>query len=141
MSALPTNDHQFVVQNDEKTHVILPIEEYQRLLSAQSGAPSEEESDSMIAEAERSIADRRDGRWMDTAELAAALAWRRIDLARKARRMSQRELAEAAGLSQSRVSRIEREPKRASVDELQSIAKALDVELSALVSAIATASD
>lgn len=136
MSTVP-NDHLYVMQNDKKTHVLVPIDEYSHLTSAASKvAEAPRVSREVLEEADRKIAD-PNAEWLSTDELAASLAWSRIMVARRSRGLSQQALADLAGMSQSRVSRIERDPKRASVEDLRKIAAALDLNLGALVEAIA----
>lgn len=121
-----------VVDGGRTTHYIVPAAEYERLVGRERPI---EPSEDVIAEAERMIAD-PGVRWKRTGELAGGLAWRRLDLARRARNLTQRELAERAGLSQSMVSRIERDPSHASVDALRRIAEVLEVDVAALIEAI-----
>ncbi|MEC9372808.1 MAG: helix-turn-helix transcriptional regulator [Planctomycetota bacterium] len=89
-----------------------------------------------ISEADRIISDPHT-RWSSIAEVTISLGWSRIELARKSRKMSQTELAEKSGLSQSRISRIENKPESMTIDELRRLAAALDVDVAALIEAAA----
>ena len=71
--------------------------------------------------------------WVDADELRVQLAGERIAQARKAAGLTQKQLGEQLNLPQSQISRIERNPDHTTVRTLKRIAKALGVDVSALV--------
>lgn len=70
---------------------------------------------------------------IDADLLAAQIAGGRIAAARKARGWTQQELAAEAGMPQSQVARMERNPEKCNVSTLKRVASALGVEVSALL--------
>ena len=111
----------YVVENDRQTHVLLPVEEYDRLcLSA--------EVQKLTAKLEDPKAE-----WVDADAFVLQLAGSRIAEARKARRLTQKALGKKLGLPQSQISRIERNPDHTTVRTLKRIAHPLGVNVSALV--------
>lgn len=70
---------------------------------------------------------------VDGDNFALELAADRIARARKAAGLTQAELADRLKLPQSQISRIERNPDRTTIRTLKKIAKALGVDVSALV--------
>ena len=107
---------------DKVTHVVLPIDEYEELIATQ-----------MAHEVIASMEDDDNVEWIDFEDFAAQLAADRIVEARKARKMTQKALAAKLGVPQSQISRIERNPDRTTVRTLKKIAKALGVDVSALI--------
>ncbi|HUU96176.1 MAG TPA: helix-turn-helix transcriptional regulator [Phycisphaerae bacterium] len=71
--------------------------------------------------------------WIDADELALQLAADRIAAARKAAGLTQAQLGKKLGLPQSQISRIERNPDRTTVRTLKRIARALKVDVRALL--------
>jgi ribosome-binding protein aMBF1 (putative translation factor) len=71
---------------------------------------------------------------IDGDEFALEIAADRIARARKAASLTRAELANRLKLPQSQISRIERNPDRTTIRTLKRIAKALGVDVSALVS-------
>ncbi len=122
-------DHAQIVRGNRVTHVIVPVEEYERFVMA--GMELE-----LIAERERTGVDPFDDpnvEWIDIEDFAAQLAADRLVKARKAKGLTQKKLAEKLGVPQSQISRIERNPDRTTIRTLKRIAKALGVDVSALV--------
>lgn len=109
------------MKNGETTHVLLPMEEYQRLLRAC-------EAQALTAKLEDATVE-----WIDLDDFGLQLAAGRITEARKARGLTQRELGKKLGLPQSQISRIERNPDHTTVRTLKRLARALGVDVSALV--------
>lgn len=124
MSALPNNDIQYIVRDGQRTHVVLPIAEYLRLTGS--------DADDVISDADNRIND-PNTRWLSTSELASSLAWSRIAAARNAKGISQQTLADRTGLNQTRISRIERDPGKAKLEDLQKIAAALGLDIETLI--------
>ena len=111
----------FVTKDGDTTHVLLPIEEYERLVKAD-----------MVQEAVAIIED-PNTEWIDADELALQLAADRIAAARKAAGLTQAQLGKKLRLPQSQISRIERNPDRTTVRTLKRIARALKVDVRALL--------
>ena len=125
--SLETNraeDYAYVVENDEPTFVLVPVEEYERLV----------ESD-LIRSAVRNLKNTDDPnvKWIDAHQLGRELVVERIVAARKAAGLTQKQLGAKLGLPQSQISRIERNPDHTTVRTLKRIARALRVDVSALV--------
>jgi ribosome-binding protein aMBF1 (putative translation factor) len=111
----------YVVENGRRTHVLVPLQEYDRLLDAA-------ELNELTAKLED-----RSAEWIDADEVALKLAGSRLAEARKARGWTQKRLGEKLGLPQSQISRIERNPDHTTVRTLKRIARALGVKVSALL--------
>jgi len=113
-----------VVENDEPTFVLVPVQEYERLV----------ESD-LIRSAIRNLKDIDDPNveWIDADQLGLELAAEQIAKARKAAGLTQKQLGKKLGLPQSQISRIERNPDHTTVRTLKRIARALGVNVRALV--------
>jgi|GEM_PF-1070108 len=119
-----------VIRGDRVTHVIVPIEAYEELVKADMELE-------LLAEMEGKGIDPfddPDAEWVDAEQFALNLAADRIVQARKARKMTQKQLAEKLGVPQSQISRIERNPDRTTVRTLKRIAKALNADIRALIS-------
>jgi len=116
-----TIDHEVLVRNGKTTHVVVPVDEYQRLILLDMGRV-----------AARKVDD-PDEAFTDADQVALELAGKRIADARKAKRMTQKALGEKLHLPQSRISRIERNPDRTSLKTLRRIARALGVDVRALI--------
>jgi len=108
---------------DKVTHVVLPVDEYEVLIANE-----------MAHEAIAQMANDDKVEWIDADLFALQLAADRIVHARKARKMTQKQLAEKLGVPQSQISRIERNPDHTTVRTLKRIAKALNVDIRALIS-------
>lgn len=109
------------MKGDRVTHVMVPIAEYEQLTQA-----------AMI---ERAIAKLDDPatEWVDADAFGRRLAADRIIEARKAAGLTQKQLGEKLKLPQSQISRIERNPDHTTVRTLKRIARALGVDVRALV--------
>lgn len=110
-----------MIQNGEPAYVLVPVEEYERLVIA-----------SMVESAIAKLDD-PDSEYVDADDFALELAAERIAKARKAKGLTQKQLGEKLNLPQSQISRIERNPDRTTVRTLKRIARALGVDVSALV--------
>jgi ribosome-binding protein aMBF1 (putative translation factor) len=77
--------------------------------------------------------DDPEDQWVDADELRVELAAERIAAARKAAGLTQKQLGEKLNLPQSQISRIERKPDHTTVRTLKRIAKALGVDVRALI--------
>lgn len=108
-------------QGDRPTHVLVPIEEYQELIKAE-----------MAKSAVRKL-NGKGGGWIDADALGMRLAGERIATARKAAGLTQKQLGSRLKVPQSQISRIERHPDHTTVRTLKRIAKALGVDVSALI--------
>jgi len=103
-------------------YVVIPLDQYESL--TKSG---------MLNRALGRLSDRNEP-VVDGDDFALELAADRIAKARKAAGLTQAELADRLKLPQSHISRIERNPDRTTIRTLKKIAKALGVDVSALVS-------
>jgi ribosome-binding protein aMBF1 (putative translation factor) len=85
--------------------------------------------------AEHAVAqiERGDEDFVDADDLAIELAAERLARARKAAGLTQKQLGAKLNLPQSQISRIERNPDRTTVRTLKRIARALGVDVSALI--------
>jgi len=99
----------------------VPIEEYERAV------PSE-----LVDEA-IAIRDNPATQWERSADAALRSAGDRIARARKAQGLTQKQLGQKLGLPQSQVSRIERNPDATTLRTLKRVARALGVDVRALV--------
>ena len=115
------DDYPCVVENGNPTHVLVPLDEYELLVKA-----------SMVEKAIAQI-ERRDDELVNADDLALELAGERIARARKAAGLTQKQLGNKLSLPQSQISRIERNPDRTTVRTLKRIARALGVNVSALI--------
>lgn len=109
------------MRGGENTHVLVPIEEYERLVKAET-------VDKLLAKLEDPKTE-----WVDAGDFAIELATESVVKARKAAGLTQAQLAKKLGMPQSQISRIERNPDRTTVRTLKKIAKALRVDVSALI--------
>ncbi len=106
---------------DRATYVLLPVEEYEELVKAD-----------MVREAVARLEDPH-AEWIDFDDYKLQLAGSKLAAARKAKGLTQTQLARKLGLPQSQISRIERNPDRTTVRTLKRIAKALRVNVRTLV--------
>lgn len=121
---------QTIEKNGKPEYVVLPWEEYQAMLAA-----LEDRADavSLAGFAERLA--RRDEETIPAAVVDRLLAGEQpVRVWREHRGLTQAQLAEAAGVTQSMVAMIERGDRRGTVDTLNVIARALKVELEDLAS-------
>jgi DNA-binding XRE family transcriptional regulator len=110
----------YLRHDGEPTHVVLPVDVYERLVKSE-----------MALYAIAAEDDERE--WVDADDLAIELAAESVMKARKAAGLTQTQLAKKLGVPQSQISRIERNPDRTTVRTLKRIAKALRVDVSALI--------
>ena len=113
--------HAYVVENGEPAFVLVPIEDYEELVKADMAKQA-------MAQIERGDED-----FADADAFALELAGQRIARARKAAGLTQKELGKRLGIPQSQISRIERNPDHTTVRTLKRIARALGVNVRALV--------
>ena len=121
---MPAENHDefpYVIDKGKTTHVLIPIEEYEELVKA-----------SMVAHAIAQI-ESSDDDFVDADELALELAGEQVAKARKAAGLTQKQLGEKLEIPQSQISRIECNPDHTTVRTLKRIARALGVNVSALV--------
>jgi ribosome-binding protein aMBF1 (putative translation factor) len=111
----------YVYQGECPTHVLVPIEEYEEWVKADM--------------AQRAVTKLNDKptNWVDADVFALRLAGERLAAARKAAGLTQKQLGEKLNVPQSQISRIERRPDHTTVRTLKRIAKALNVDVSALI--------
>lgn len=121
-TASNTLDFRYIVRDGETTHILVPIEEYERLQLAD-----------MAQEAIHQIENARDEDYVDADQFRLELAAERIAKARKAAGLTQTQLGKKLGIPQSQISRIERNPDHTTVRTLKRIAKALKVDVRALI--------
>ncbi|MCH7592339.1 MAG: helix-turn-helix transcriptional regulator [Planctomycetes bacterium] len=86
----------------------------------------------MVARAVAQI-ESGDDDFVDANDFALVVAAERIAKARKAKGLTQKQLGEKLNLPQSQISRIERNPDHTTVRTLKRIARALGVDVAALV--------
>ena len=113
--------HAYVYQDDRPTHVLVPIGEYEQLIKAD------------LAKSAVKKLNGKKTQWVDADALGIRLAGERIAVARKAAGLTQKQLGAKLKLPQSQISRIERRPDHTTVRTLKRIAKALEVDVSALI--------
>jgi HTH-type transcriptional regulator/antitoxin HipB len=121
LSSPPIGDHAYVEQGGRPTHVLVPIEEYERLIQAE-----------MVKTAIPKL-EEESGGWVDADAFALELAGERIAEARRAAGLTQQQLGAKLGVPQSQISRIEHHPDELTVRTLRRVAQALGVNLSALL--------
>jgi DNA-binding XRE family transcriptional regulator len=112
----------YLVRDETATHVVVPVDEYERLVKAE-----------MALQAIAQIENEKDEDFVDADDLAIELATESVVKARKAAGLTQAQLAKKLGMPQSQISRIERNPDRTTVRTLKKIAKALRVDVRAFV--------
>jgi len=112
----------YLVRDETTTHVVVPVEEYERLVKAE-----------MTLHAIAQIENEKDEDFIDADDFAIELATESVVKARKAAGLTQAQLAKKLGMPQSQISRIERNPDRTTVRTLKKIAKALRVDVRAFV--------
>jgi ribosome-binding protein aMBF1 (putative translation factor) len=104
-----------------RTHVLVPVDRFNQLSDAERALRAMEALESDSSE------------WIDADTSALRLAGSRLRRARIAKGLTQKQLAERLRIPQSQVSRIEREPDRSTLRTLKRIAKALGVDIRALI--------
>ncbi len=113
--------HPYVFDAEGTTYVLVPVEDYEQLVKA-----------SMVEDAISQI-EKGDNDFVDADDVALELAAERIARARKAAGLTQKQLGQKLKLPQSQISRIERNPDHTTVRTLKRIARALGVDLRALI--------
>lgn len=103
------------------THVQMTVEDYEWLM------------DKLMAYSAVIKLNDANTEWVDAGEAGRRLAADRIVNARKAAGLTQKQLGDKLSLPQSQISRIERSPDHTTVRTMKKIAKALGVDVSALV--------
>lgn len=123
-SSIPSDGdgHPYLTDADGATYVLVPVDDYEELVKA-----------SMVVDAIAKIENSTDEDYVDADDFRLELAAERIAKARKAKGMTQKQLAAKLKVPQSQISRIERNPDRTTVRTLKRIAKALGVDVSALI--------
>ncbi len=116
-----SEEHLYVFRNGEPAFVQIPVEEYEELIKS-----------SMVAHAIAQI-ESGDDDFVDADDFALELAAERIAKARKAKGLTQKQLGKKLNLPQSQISRIERNPDHTTVRTLKRIARALGVDVNALI--------
>ncbi|MBI4716515.1 MAG: helix-turn-helix transcriptional regulator [Planctomycetes bacterium] len=104
-----------------RTFVLVPAERFEELLTAERVLRAMAATDDPASP------------WIDTDVSALRLAGSRLKRARVARGLTQKEVARRLHIPQSQVSRIERDPDRSSLATLRRLAKALGVDVRALI--------
>ena len=116
------DEHVYLVHEGRATHVVMPVEVYERLVKSEMALHTIAATD-----------NRNDDDWIDAQDFGIELARDAVVQARKAAGLTQTQLAKKLGVPQSQISRIERNPDRTTVRTLKRIAKALRVDVSALI--------
>ncbi len=116
-----SEEHLYVFRNGEPAFVQIPVDEYEELIKS-----------SMVARAIAQI-ESGDDDFVDADDFALELAAERIAKARKAKGLTQKQLGKKMNLPQSQISRIERNPDHTPVRTLKRIARALGVDVNALI--------
>lgn len=111
----------YIMEGSRATHVVLPIDVYDRMMLAEMARESQD------------ITSNPGTKWTDVDDFFSQVAVRRIVAARKAKGITQQELANRLGLAQTQISRIESNPDRTSLKTLKRIAKALRVDVKNLI--------
>jgi len=106
----------------EAYYAIVPLAEYEKLVKA-----------SMVASAIQKLENTPEEAWIDADDFALELAADSIAQARKAAGLTQKQLGDKLRFPQSQISRIERNPDRTTVRTMKRIARALGVDIRALV--------
>lgn len=116
-------DHACVMAEGVPTYLLVPIAEYERLVKSDMAREA-------IAEIESGVEDDI----VDAGMFGLELAGEEIAKARKAAGLTQTQLGARLGIPQSMISRVERNPDRTTLRTLKRIAKALKVDVRALIS-------
>lgn len=110
-----------VASNGIPTHVVVPIDEYRRLVAAQTAREA-------VASLSKSPEE-----FIDAEDFFAEVLADKIARARKAQKLTQNELGKMVGMPQSQVSRLERDPDSTTLRQLKRVARALNVPVAKLV--------
>ncbi len=121
---------QTIEKNGQPEYVVLPWEEYQDMLQA-----LEDRTDAAVLAVFAEKLTRGEEETIPAAMVDRLLAGESpVRVWREHRSLTQAQLAEAAGVTQSMVAMIERGDRRGTVDTLGAIARALKVDLDDLAS-------
>jgi DNA-binding XRE family transcriptional regulator len=112
----------YVLHDDRPTHVILPIEEYDRLMDALEAQELAEQLDDPKTE------------WVEAEDAALEIAGSWLAKVRKQAGLTQKQLAAKLRVPQSQISRIEKHPERSTMRTMKRIAAALGVDVATLLS-------
>lgn len=116
-------DHACIIADGVPTYLLVPIAEYEQLVKSDMAREA-------IAELELGGEEE----YVDAGVFGLELAGEEIAKARKAAGMTQTQLGAKLGIPQSMISRVERNPDRTTLRTLKRIAKALKVDVRALIS-------
>lgn len=123
-NAPPRVDHGVLMVNGSPAYVLVPVEEYERLILAEAYRDA-----ARVLDADRD----NPAAWEDSDQFALELAGSWIAEARKNKGWTQVQLARKLGVPQSQVSRIERRPDHTTMRTLKRVARALGVDLRGIV--------
>jgi len=121
LSLAPGETGGVLIRDGRPTHVLIPLEEYERLVK------------SWLIDRAIAKIDAPDEDFVDADDFFAQLAAEKVVKARRAAGLTQKQLGAKLRLPQSQISRIERNPDHTTVRTIKRIAKALGVNVSALV--------
>lgn len=121
MSAL--NTYQTVSTGGTVTHVIVPVKDYERLTGEHPSSLVPPPDD--VVRAAMEIYKDPKTKWHDAQAVFGELLATGIAQVRQSLGLSQSQLAERAGVSQSKISRCEQDPDGVSVRMLKKIAEAM----------------
>lgn len=111
----------YVIAEGVPTHVQMTVEDYERLV------------DRIMVHAAIAKLNDPNTKYISAKQAGFQLAGLEIAEARKAAGLTQKQLGAKLGLPQSQISRIERSPDHTTVRTMKKIAKALGVNVSALI--------
>ena len=113
-------DRPHLVEGGKVTHVLVPIDEYKRLIA-----------ESLLEKAVSKLSP--ETKWTNARDVGLRLAGKRVAAARKALKLTQKDLSRKLGVAQSEISRIENNPDNTTVKTLKRLAEALEVDVRALI--------
>ncbi len=109
------------MDGDRPTHVLVPVDVYEDMLKA-----------SMVESAVSKLND-PEAKWVDADAFGRKLAGEQVARARRSKGLTQKQLGAKLGIPQSQISRIERNRDHTTVRTLKRVAKALGVDVRALI--------
>lgn len=124
MSTHPFDHAAVVSPGGDATHILVPREEYERLARSGPRAIPTKPSSAAIEEAMLVLGSTAT-EWTDANEVMRDVIGRGLASVRKGCGLSQKELGELLGASQSQVSRYEKKPDSVTIGVLRRIAQAL----------------